>query len=202
MQLFDEFVGGTILSAVAPVTSEWLSRVGTALDGAGTWRPTRGGGRDPGRSKVSDTAAALTEWFESWTNKRDGMWFFSDEKKQITGRIDAFAPTPTLRGVHFFNKSNLIHAKPCSLILTLATITPPRLRQFAMLPMLLSDGQLTRQCCANQSSIIYGCERSGVRIFLRWSQARTDWSTPCRTYIGSTTSVQPSSNATGTTSTA
>lgn len=95
MQLFDdEFVGGTILSAVAPVTAEWLLRVGNALDGAGTWRPTCGGGRDPGRSKVSSTAAALTEWFDGWVNKRDGMWFFSDEKSQITGRIDAFALDP------------------------------------------------------------------------------------------------------------
>ena len=104
MQLFDEFVGGTILSAVAPVTSEWLSRVGTALDGAGTWRPTRGGGRDPGRSKVSGTAAALTEWFDSWTIKRDGMWFFSDEKKQITGRIDAFALDPNPAWRPFFQQ--------------------------------------------------------------------------------------------------
>ena len=94
MQLFDEFVGGTILSAVAPVTAEWLLRVGKALDGAGTWRPTRGGGRDPGRSKVSSTASGLCQWFGGWINKRDGMWFFSDEASQVTGRIDAFALDP------------------------------------------------------------------------------------------------------------
>jgi hypothetical protein len=70
MQLFDdEFVAGTILSAVAPATAGWFSRVGTALDDAGTWRSTRGSGRDPGRSKVSSTAAALSEWFGSWINK-------------------------------------------------------------------------------------------------------------------------------------
>lgn len=99
MQLFDEFVGGTILSAVAPVTAEWLLRVGSALDAAGTWRPTRGGGRDPGRSKVSSTAAALSQWFDGWINKRDGMWFFSDEARQVSGRIDAFAlhPNPKRR---------------------------------------------------------------------------------------------------------
>ncbi|UUR06735.1 hypothetical protein [Sphingomonas glaciei] len=96
MQMFDdEFVGGTIYSAVAPVTAEWLARVGDALDCAGTWRPTRGGGRDPGRSKVSSTSVALTEWFDSWITKRDGMWFYSDEKNEITGRIDAFAIDPS-----------------------------------------------------------------------------------------------------------
>lgn len=95
MQFFDdEFIGGTIYSAVAPVTAEWLFRVGSALDGAGSWRPTRGAGRDPGRTKVLSTAAALTSWFDGWVTKRDGMWFFSDEKRQITGRIDAFAHAP------------------------------------------------------------------------------------------------------------
>ncbi|TCJ32286.1 hypothetical protein [Parafrankia sp. BMG5.11] len=92
MQMFeDEFIGGTIYSAVAPVTSAWLSRVAAVLDGAGQWRPTRGGGRDPGRTKVSSTTAAIVPWFESWKTKRDGMWFFGDEANDITGRIDAFA---------------------------------------------------------------------------------------------------------------
>lgn len=92
MQSFgEEFVGGTIYSAAAPVTAEWLARVGGVLDDAGQWRPTRGGSRDPGRAKVASTATALTKWFDSWVTKHDGMWFFSDEKRQISGRTDAFA---------------------------------------------------------------------------------------------------------------
>lgn len=92
MQMFeDEFIGGTIYSAVAPVTTEWLSRVAAVLDDAGPWRPTRGGGRDPGRTKILSTTDAIIPWFEGWKTKRDGMWFFSDEPNDITGRIDAFA---------------------------------------------------------------------------------------------------------------
>lgn len=89
--IFDtEHICGTSFSAVAPVTGAWLTRVGEALDGAGAWRPTRGGGRDPGRTKVASTADALTTWFDGWDRKTDGMWFFSDEKRLVTGRIDAY----------------------------------------------------------------------------------------------------------------
>jgi hypothetical protein len=90
--IFDtEHICGTVFSVAAPVTVEWLARVGKALDGAGDWRPTRGGSRDPGRTKVPSTAAAVTTWFNGWNGTRDGMWFFSDDKSLVTGRIDAYA---------------------------------------------------------------------------------------------------------------
>ena len=90
--VFDtEFTGATVFSAVAPVTGAWLTRVGEALDEAGPWRPTRGGGRDPGRTRRPSTAEALTTWFDSWDRKTDGMWFFNDEQRLVTGRIDAYA---------------------------------------------------------------------------------------------------------------
>jgi|GEM_PF-2121944 len=90
-----EFVRGELFSAVAPVTAEWLAGVGAVLDGAGPWRPTRGGPRDPGRTKVAGTADALVAWFKGWERKRDGMWFFSDEPRLVSGRIDAYDREPT-----------------------------------------------------------------------------------------------------------
>lgn len=66
-----------------------LSKVGAALGGGGRWRPTGGGSRDPSRFKVIETAVALVDWYDGWITKRDGMWFFSEEKNKVRGRIDA-----------------------------------------------------------------------------------------------------------------
>jgi hypothetical protein len=43
---------------------------------------------------VAGTADALVAWFEGWDRKRDGMWFFSDERRLVRGRIDAYAREP------------------------------------------------------------------------------------------------------------